>query len=230
MEWEIAMRKKRKERRLQEIQERKKRLIDNAPKGCIDPEAHEHWVYTDVVPGEHGEGEQTERCLMCDMEVYKRTARDMEQTIDNVRRALGLDSTHWTVIYNGVEDVVKERNALRTALDKAHHWLMNLIQTNDKKQHERVMEACPGGANLKAFYELLNHVTVKCPVCKGKRPPSAPSCPHCGNVSTEKCDRCGGEGETVLGCALCGKIKLKRKPDMPESFEKRKLEIKGNKK
>jgi hypothetical protein len=40
-------------------------------------------------------------------------ARDMEETVDNVRAALGLESTHYLVIADQVADVVKERDELK---------------------------------------------------------------------------------------------------------------------
>lgn len=48
-------------------------------------------------------------------ESLQKFSRDMEETIDNVRESLGLESTHYLVIADQVVDVVKERDALRTA-------------------------------------------------------------------------------------------------------------------
>lgn len=44
--------------------------------------------------------------------------RNMEETVDNVRVALGLESTHWMIIADQVADVVRELAAAREEIDR----------------------------------------------------------------------------------------------------------------
>lgn len=51
--------------------------------------------------------------LKLKVEAYKKLARDMEETVDNVRASLGLDSTHYLIIADQVAEVVEEREKLK---------------------------------------------------------------------------------------------------------------------
>lgn len=64
-------------------------------------------------------------------EAYRKTARDLEQALDNVRGALGLESTHWMVIHNQVEDVIKERDRLRQELGEAADKTLTILAERD---------------------------------------------------------------------------------------------------
>lgn len=48
---------------------------------------------------------------------WRKLAQTMEETVDNVREALGLEETHYLVIADDVADVVRERNMYREACD-----------------------------------------------------------------------------------------------------------------
>ena len=64
-------------------------------------------------------------------EGYRRAARDLEEAVDNVRKALGLESTHWMVINNEVADVVKERDRLRQELGEAADKTLTILAERD---------------------------------------------------------------------------------------------------
>lgn len=53
-------------------------------------------------------------------------ARDMEEAVDNVREALGLESTHFLVIADQVADVVKERNELQSTVKQQQEEIERL--------------------------------------------------------------------------------------------------------
>ena len=59
-------------------------------------------------------------------DAWKRTANTMEEAVDNVRAALGLESTHCLIIHDQVADVVAENARLRTALEDIANPLQRL--------------------------------------------------------------------------------------------------------
>jgi len=82
-------------------------------------------------------------------ERHEKLARDMEETVDNVRDALGLESTHWLVIADQVRDVVQERDRLRARIAE-------LEAAASPAPSGKVERGCPTcGADL-----------TNCPECK----------------------------------------------------------------
>ena len=93
--------------------------------GMIENENEGEWATRD-------DAEQLEK----ERDAYKKVARDMEECVDNVREAMGLESTHYLVLHDEVRDMrLKGEQAAKDAV-----WAAKMIVRHGQHLDEMIIQ------------------------------------------------------------------------------------------